>query len=226
MSKRQTFLRIKKDINMTNLKIGKFILGMAQTNCYFIYLDNGESKEAIVIDPADRGDYIYEKLEEKGLKIAGIMLTHGHFDHILGVNKLRDLSGAKVYACEAEKEICEDAGKNISAEIGRSLSVEADVYLGDGAEFTLGGMFIRLIATPGHTAGGACYYFPEAGVLVSGDTLFKGSVGRTDFPTGSMAVLTRSIREKLFVLPDETKVYPGHGEATWIGFERENNPFV
>ena len=92
-------------------------------------------------------------------------------------------------------------------------------------EIALAGMTCKVIATPGHTAGGCCYYFAEAGILVSGDTLFAESVGRTDFPTGSMGTLVRSIKEKLFVLPEDTRVYAGHGESTTIGYEKKNNPF-
>ncbi len=114
---------------------------------------------------------------------------------------------------------------NVSEQAGRACATFADVYVKDGEEYTLAGMEFRVIATPGHTAGGACYYFAEAGILISGDTLFEESVGRTDFPTGSMGTLVRSIREKLFVLPEDTRVYPGHGDSTVIGHEKEHNPF-
>ena len=114
---------------------------------------------------------------------------------------------------------------NVSEMAGRACTVSADEYLKDGQEIEVAGMTLQVIATPGHTGGSCCYYLKEAGFLLSGDTLFQESVGRTDFPTGSMSSLVRSIKEKLFVLPDEVKVYPGHGGATTIGYEKENNPF-
>jgi glyoxylase-like metal-dependent hydrolase (beta-lactamase superfamily II) len=208
---------------MSTLKIGRIILGIASTNCYYVYHEGDE--ETVVFDPADRGDYIFDKLSENGLKVAGIVLTHGHFDHIFGVNKLRELSGAKVYACVDEKELCEDAYLNVSAEVGREYTVSADEYLEDGDEIALAGLNFRVLATPGHTAGSACYYLADEGVLLSGDTLFEESVGRSDLPTGDAYTLTRSIREKLFVLPDETKVFPGHGEPTSIAHEKQYNPY-
>lgn len=209
---------------MSNLKIGRLTLGVCQTNCYFVYLE-GQS-DVIFFDPADKGDYIYEAMKEKGFSVAGILLTHGHFDHIWGSKRLRELSGAKIYAYEEEKALCEDAVKNVSEQAGRAYTVEADVYLKDGEELTIAGMTCRLIATPGHTAGSCCYYFEEDGMLISGDTLFQESVGRTDFPTGSMSAIVHSIKERLFVLPDDTKVYPGHGDVTDIGMEKKYNPFV
>ena len=127
---------------------------------------------------------------------------------------------------EAEKELLRDAHKNVSEQAGRPCITSADVYLKDGQELTLAGMQCKVIATPGHTVGGCCYYFEEAGFLVAGDTLFAESVGRTDFPTGSMSTLVRSIKDKLFVLPDDTKVYPGHGESTTIAHEKEYNSFL
>lgn len=209
---------------MANLKIGRIVMGICQTNCYFVY-EEGKNR-ALVFDPADKGEYIYESLKEKGFQVKGILLTHGHFDHIWGTNKLRELSGAPIYAYEAEKVLCEDAVVNVSDQVGRPYTVIPDGYLQDNEEITIAGMTCRLIATPGHTVGSCCYYFEEAGILVAGDTLFQESVGRTDLATGSMSALVRSIKERLFVLPDETKVYPGHGEITTIGEEKKYNPFV
>ena len=208
---------------MGEIKIGRMVLGVCQTNCYFLYRE--DSKECIFVDPADQGANIYKAMTKNGFKIAAVLLTHGHFDHIWGTKELCELSGAKLYALDAEKEVLQDARKNVSSQVGRAYTTDADVYLKDGEEMTIADMTFQVIATPGHTAGGCCYYFKEAGFLVSGDTLFQDSVGRTDFPTGSMGTLVRSIKEKLFVLPDETKVYPGHGDNTTIGHEKMYNPF-
>ena len=171
-------------------------------------------------------NYIYDTLSEKGFQVAAILLTHGHFDHIWGVEELQKLSGARVYAYEGEKALCEDADLNVSERAGRPCTIKADFYVKDGKEITIEGITCRLIATPGHTAGSCCYYFEDAGILFSGDTLFCESVGRTDLPTGSMSALVRSVREKLLPLPDEVKVYPGHGESTTIGHEKKYNAFL
>ena len=208
---------------MGEIKIGRMVLGVCQTNCYFLYRE--DSKECIFVDPADQGGNIYKAMTKNGFKIAAVLLTHGHFDHIWGTKELCELSGAKLYALDAEKELLKDARKNVSSQAGRAYTTDADIYLKDGDELTIADMTFQVIATPGHTAGGCCYYFKEAGFLVSGDTLFQDSVGRTDFPTGSMGTLVRSIKEKLFVLPDETKVYPGHGDNTTLGYEKKYNPF-
>lgn len=219
---------------MAEIKIGRMVLGVCQTNCYFLYRE-GE-KECIVVDPADQGAGIYNTLLKNGFRVAAILLTHGHFDHIWGLDALRDavnaaaeaegLEPVKVYAHEAEKELLKDARKNVSEQAGRPCVTYADKYVKDQDEITAGGMTCQVIGTPGHTAGGCCYYFAEAGFLLAGDTLFAESVGRTDFPTGSMGTLVRSVKERLFVLPDDTKVYPGHGESTTIGHEKEYNPFL
>lgn len=209
---------------MADLKIGKLTMGVCQTNCYFIY-EEGKS-EVLFFDPADHGDYIYEALKEKGFSVAAILLTHGHFDHIWGVSRLKEMSGAKVYAYEGEKKLCGDAGLNVSSQAGRSCSIVPDVLLKDGEKFEVAGIKGKVIATPGHTEGSCCYYFEKDKILLSGDTLFQESVGRTDFPTGSMSRLIRSIREKLMTLEDDVKVYPGHGASTTIGYERKNNSFL
>ena len=209
---------------MSQIKIGRLMIGICQTNCYFVYREG--SSDVIFFDPADKGEYIYEALREKGFLVKGILLTHGHFDHIWGTNKLRELSGAPLYAYEEEKALCEDAVTNVSDQVGRPYTVIPDKYLKDGEEIAIADMTCKLIATPGHTVGSCCYYFEEAGILIAGDTLFAESVGRTDLATGSMSALSRSIKERLFALPDETKVYPGHGESTTIGHAKQYNPFA
>ena len=218
---------------MGEIKIGRMVLGVCQTNCYFLYRDGAQ--DAIVVDPAEKGANIYGALQKNGFRVAGILLTHGHFDHIWGLDALRDAGNAaaeadgmppvQAYACGAERELLKNAHMNVSEQAGRPCSTYADVYVEDGEEISLAGMTCKAIATPGHTAGGCCYYFEEAGILISGDTLFQESIGRTDFPTGSMGTLVRSIREKLFVLPEDTRVYSGHGDSTTIGHEKKCNPF-
>jgi glyoxylase-like metal-dependent hydrolase (beta-lactamase superfamily II) len=131
-----------------------------------------------------------------------------------------------VYAAQAEREVLTDTDKNLSAQMGAGVTMEADYWLQDGEVIELLGQEIRCILTPGHTCGGMCYYFPKAGILFSGDTLFQESVGRTDFPTGSMSTLIRSVREKLFGLPKAVRVYPGHGMMTSIENEVMYNPYA
>ena len=210
-----------------NLRVGRMVIGSVQTNCYFVYDEEqeGAQKDVLLFDPADKGAFIYDQLKAKGFRVAAIFLTHAHFDHIWGVQELRGKSGAKVYAYEGEQPLCENSDMNVSAQVGRPCTVKPNAYLKDGEEITVAGITCKVIATPGHTIGSCCYYFEEAGVLISGDTLFQESVGRTDLPTGSGGQLRRSIQDKLFVLPDETKVYPGHGDATTIRYEKAYNPF-
>jgi glyoxylase-like metal-dependent hydrolase (beta-lactamase superfamily II) len=206
------------------LKIGKFVLSSCATNCYFVYEEG--KKDVIFFDPADEGALIYEKLTQAGFSVAAIYLTHGHFDHIEGSRELQQLSGAKIYALDEEEQICKDAHLNLSEDFGMAYTVEPDGYVKNGEIRTEAGISFQVIATPGHTRGSCVYYFEEAGFLVGGDTLFLESVGRTDFPTGSMSEIIRSIKEKLLVLPDDVKVFTGHGESTTIGHERQYNPFV
>ena len=218
---------------MSDLKIGRMVLGTCSTNTYFIYREGAE--ECVVIDPADYGRQIFANLKKNGLRTVGILLTHGHFDHIWGVEGLRAAANevaenhgfekVLVYACEAERELLGSARKNVSEDAGRACAVDADVYVKDGEKIEVAGISCKLIATPGHTEGGCCFYFEEADFCVCGDTIFQESVGRTDLPTGSMGTLVRSIKEKLFVLPEKTKLYPGHGDSTTVGHEKKYNPF-
>ena len=205
-------------------KIDSRILGMVGTNCYL--LCNMDIKECVLIDPADSQDEISRMIDESGCSLKGILLTHGHFNHIMAADAVRDKYGVKVYASCDEKNTLEQPHINLGEAYGLKLSVKADVWHKDGEILKLAGFDIEALHTPGHTEGGSCYYIREIGVIFSGDTLFCGSVGRTDFPGGSMSEIVRSIKEKVMVLPDDTKVYPGHGEGTSVGYERENNPFL
>ena len=218
---------------MSELKIGRIVLGTVSTNTYFVYREGSE--ECIVIDPADYGRQLFANLKKNGLRTTAILLTHGHFDHIWGVEGLKAAANevaqnhgydpVKVYALDAEKPLLNNARMNVSDQAGRACEIEADNYVKDGAEIEIADIRCRVIATPGHTAGGCCYYFEEAGFCVCGDTIFQESVGRTDLPTGSMSALIRSIKDKLFTLPEETQLYPGHGDTTTVGHEKDYNPF-
>ncbi len=218
-----------KGDEMNNIEIGCYMIGMVQTNFYFLH-KKGE-KETIVFDPADYGKEIYEELSRKGLEIKAIFLTHGHFDHILGVKALKEACGAPVYASALERDVLEDPELNSSRSVGRSCTVKADHYLIDGESVTEAGITLKMISTPGHTEGSCCYYIDAAQtggapVLISGDTLFEESVGRTDLPTGDMQDIVESISTKLYALPDDTEVYSGHGGSTTIGHEKKYNYFV
>lgn len=205
-----------------SVKIDRLVLGMVSTNCYLI--SNEETKEAICFDPADNADRILEVLKEKDLTLKGILLTHGHFDHMSAAEELREKTKVLLYAMEEERQLLTSPEINLSFTfLGHPVIVNADEYLQDGQEITLASFKIKAIHTPGHTAGGCCYYFEKEGVLVSGDTLFCRTIGRTDFPTGSYSTLVDSIRNKLFALPDETIVLPGHEDDTTIGYEKKYN---
>ena len=208
---------------MGQIEIKSMTLGMVATNCYLII--NKETKEALLIDPADNALRISNVIEENVCTLKAILLTHGHFDHIGGAAELKKASGTKVYALAEEKKVCRTPELNLSAQMPPVVTIEADEWLTDGQTVETAGISFQVIATPGHTVGGCCYYCKEGGFLFSGDTLFEESVGRTDFPTGSMSSLVRSVKEKLFVLPEDTKVYPGHGDITTIGREKQYNPY-
>ena len=208
---------------MGQIEIKSMTLGMVATNCYLII--NKENKEALLVDPADNALRISNVIEENSCTLKAILLTHGHFDHIMALNELKKRYNVPVYAHEEEEDVLKQSSLNLSGSIGQIYTTQADVYVKDGEHLKLAGLDVIVLYTPGHTKGGVCYYFPEEKVLMSGDTLFHCSIGRTDFPTGSMSQLVRSVKEQLFVLPDDVQVYPGHDSVTSIGYEKQYNPF-
>lgn len=209
---------------MVNLKVEEFCVGEVQTNCYFVV--NKATNELLVVDPGASAGMLAERIKENGYQPVAILLTHGHFDHAGAAEELSKLLDVKIYAHEAEKETLENPKYNQSVMLGKTEGYYADVYVKDGEMLDLAGFSIRVLHTPGHTVGGCCYYIPKEDALFSGDTLFCQSVGRTDFPGGSMGQLVRSIREKLMTLPEHIKVYPGHMDQTTIGLEKQWNPFL
>ena len=209
---------------MSKLKINHYVVGPVQTNCYFAI--NEETHELLVIDPGASAKQLAERIRQEGCTPVAILLTHGHFDHATGAEELAQEFDIPIYIYEDDKATLEDPEMNVSYMMGRELVFHADKFLKDEQEIDLAGFHIRVLHTPGHTPGGCCYYMEQEDVLFSGDTLFRTSVGRSDFPGGSASALVRSVKEKLLILPEETHVYPGHMEETTIGYEKRHNPFV
>lgn len=209
---------------MADLEIFRKTLGDLGTNCYIMV--NHDTNECIVFDPAGQADVLKEIFDTPAFHLKGIFLTHGHYDHIGAVKDLKDTYHVPIYCSKEENdEVLKKVTVNLSAMFGNPVTLEADELLKDGQEISIIGTTLKCLLTPGHTAGGMCYYCAEIQSVISGDTLFCESVGRTDFPTGNGMVLVNSIKEKLFTLPDETKVFPGHMDSTTIAWEKETNMY-
>ena len=206
------------------MKIERFVLGSLGTNCYLLI--NEETKEIVVVDPAICPAYVISHVKSNGFQPKAILLTHGHFDHVMGIDDWVKEFDIPVYLHEEEKDVLAKANLNLSYQFGKDYTYDDVQCLKSDEVIEIAGFSFRVIHTPGHTKGGCCYYVESEEVLISGDTLFAQSVGRSDFPTGNMRTLVNSIKEKLFCLPDTVMVYPGHNDLTCIGDEKTYNPFI
>lgn len=205
--------------------IKTYVAGPVQANNYLV--EDEASKEALLIDCSDYVPQIIDYVKENGLNVKYILLTHGHFDHVLGINKMNEVLGAKVYVHEGDKELVVNTRAVMTMFGLPTEGVENPKITGtlsDAGELTLGNQLIKVIETPGHTPGGVCYLIGNC--LFSGDTLFHGTIGRTDLPGGSFQQIKHSVKDVLFALDENIEVYPGHAEPSTIGYEKKFNDIV
>ena len=208
---------------MAGLKIVMIPVGMLEVNSLLAY--DSESLEGILIDPGDEPETISSAVCRLGVRLELIVLTHGHGDHLGAVDVLRDEFSLPVAIGRLDGEMLVDPALNLSSAFGASLSMKpADRLLDEGDRVAAGPCSFEVLHTPGHTKGSIS--LKAAGDVIVGDLIFCGSVGRTDLPGGSFDLLLRSIREKILTLPDDTRLYPGHGPFTTVGRERTSNPFL
>jgi len=206
------------------LILDTLVVGALQTNCYILGCPN--TREALVIDPGAEAELIGSTLDKHGLKLKTVVLTHGHADHIGACGELRREPGVTLAIHREDAPLLSDTHRNLTAYIGPPLTLSAaETLLGDGDRVEFGaGIQLTVLHTPGHTRGSICLL--GEGFLFSGDTLFAGAVGRTDFPGGDFKTLIASLKNRLEPLPDDTRVYPGHGPASTMGVEKRENPYL
>ena len=202
-----------------------FPVGPLQCNCSII--GDEQTREAMVIDPGDQIEDILKILKSENLTLKQIVVTHAHIDHVGGAMKLKAATGAPILMNQKDEVLLKMLDVQASW-IGMKPpgAVQVDEAVGEGRILQVGSLSSTVIHTPGHTEGSICLHFPEQKTLFAGDTLFAGSIGRTDLPGGSFEKIIRSLHNQLLQLPDETQVVPGHGPMTTIGQERESNPFL
>jgi len=206
-------------------RVHTIVVGPFAVNCYLLW--NEATAEAVIIDPGDEAELITAEMDQFNLTPRAILLTHGHGDHIAAISNLKEKFDLPLYIGQGEEKMLADPSANISAYFDQPIVAPVpDHLVADEQVLMVAGIRLAVLSTPGHTAAGVCYFEEKAGRLFSGDTLFAGSIGRTDLGGGDFNRLIRSIREKILVLPDNVVVYPGHGPRTTVGAERTSNPFL
>jgi hydroxyacylglutathione hydrolase len=200
-------------------------LGPLQTNCYVLW---NAQKKCLIVDPGAEGEKLVSWLNENNLKPVAILLTHAHFDHIGAVDTVRDTYKIPVYIDEKESDWLSDPGLNGSGlfGMGKIEAAPADRIITSENTVNIDDFTLRVFRTPGHSPGSLSYYVQSEGIVFAGDTLFMGSIGRSDLPGGNHQELLSSIHDHLLTLPEETEVLPGHGPATSVGNEMDGNPFL
>lgn len=211
---------------MSKLIVEKLLNGALYEYMYFVHEEN--SKVGFCVDPGYDVNKIMNWIAENDFVVKDVLLTHGHFDHVLACPELEKKFAPTIYLSKEDEEILYDPDKSFSILINKTTYDRFDIskFVKDGDIIEVLGRKVKCIATPGHTNGGMCYYFEDQGIMFTGDTLFKESYGRTDLYGGSDENIYDSIVNKLFKYPDDTLVYPGHGDATTIGYEKINNDLV
>lgn len=201
------------------------VVGELGVNCYL--LADSTTKEGVVIDPGAESERILAAIKGKGIKVTSILNTHGHFDHVGANKKLTETTGAPLRINKEDEPYLSRAATSAQMYgLSSDNSPPPAAYLAEGDIISFGSHQLKVINTPGHSPGGCCFYLKNEGVLISGDSLFAESIGRTDLPGGSQAQLVGAIRAKLLTLPETTKVFPGHGPSTTIGHEKKYNPYL
>ncbi|MGO1469536.1 MAG: MBL fold metallo-hydrolase [Tissierella sp.] len=205
------------------MKIYRIPAGLYAANCYIIV--DEDTKKSIIVDPGGNADDLLKFIKQNNLEMEYIVLTHGHADHIGAVIELKNDLNIPIMAHSDELELLNNSDQNLSSQMSiKPLEIKPSILVNDGDKFNFGNIDVEIIHTPGHTEGGIS--LKVGNNLFAGDTLFKGSVGRSDLHGGNSSVLINSIREKLLVLNEDTIVWPGHGDSTTIGEEKLFNPFL
>ena len=208
------------------LEIRGVVVGLFQENCWVV--GSRQRGEAVVIDPGDEPEEILALARDMGVKITRVLASHAHLDHIMAARDIVQATGAPFLLHAGDVRIAEYMPEAARQWLGREVELPPDIdaFPVDGQDIEVAGLALKVIHTPGHTPGSVSLYAAEAHLLFSGDTLFRESIGRTDLPGGDTQTILQSIRQRLYTLPDDTRVLPGHMQETTIAYERAHNPFV